>query len=43
MLDHGALVNLFNNIPVQFFDIENESDWCPKGELKNYIHGLKRV
>jgi hypothetical protein len=36
-------VNLQNNLPVQFFDLENEKDWCPKGEMINYIEGQKKV
>lgn len=43
MLDHGAMINLQNNLPVQFFDIENERDWCPSLELKDYIPGQKKV
>ena len=43
MLDHGALVNLFNNIPIQFFDMENEGDWCPRGMLQNHVKGQKRM
>ena len=43
MLDHGALVNLFNNIPIQFFDMENEGDWCPRGMLQNHVQGQKRM
>ena len=43
MLDHGALINLQNNLPVQFFDIENERDWCPSGELKKNVQGQKKV
>jgi hypothetical protein len=39
MLDHGALVNLQTNLPLQFFDIENERDWCPVGELKKNVPG----
>jgi len=43
MLDHGALINLHSNLPCQFFDIENEKDWCPQLELHNYIPGQKKV
>ena len=43
MLDNGALINLANNLPVQFFDIENERDWCPKLELKDFLHGQLKV
>ena len=39
MLDHGALVNLQTNLPLQFFDIENERDWGPVGELKKNVPG----
>ena len=39
MLDQGALINMQNNLPVQFFDIENEGDWCPKGELRHHVLG----
>ena len=28
---------------MQFFDLENEKDWCPKGEMINYIEGQKKV
>ena len=43
MLDHGALINLQNNLPTQFFDIENERDWCPALELRNHVVGQKKV
>ena len=43
MLDHGALINLQSNLPVQFFDIENERDWCPSGELKKNVQGQRKV
>ena len=43
MLDHGALINLQNNLPVQFFDSENERDWCPSGELKKNVQAQKKV
>ena len=43
MLDHGAMINLQTNLPVQFFDIENERDWCPSLELKDYLPGQKKV
>ena len=39
MLDKGALINMQNNLPVQFFDIENEGDWCPRGELRHHVLG----
>ena len=39
MLDKGAMINLQNNLPVQFFDIENENDWCPDFALKNFLPG----
>lgn len=32
-LDNGAVINLDTNLPVQFFDIENEADTMPKGPL----------
>lgn len=32
-LDNGAVINLDTNLPVQFFDVENESDTMPKGPL----------
>jgi hypothetical protein len=32
-LDNGAVMNLDTNLPVQFFDIENEADTMPKGPL----------
>jgi hypothetical protein len=43
MLDHGGLINLKNNLPAQFFDVENESDWCPDFELVNFLPGQKKV
>jgi len=39
MLDHGAMINLANNLPCQFFDIENERDWCPKLQLVDHVYG----
>ena len=43
ILDKGAIINLQNNLPIQFFDIENEGDWCPVGELKNNITGQRKL
>ena len=32
-MDNGAIINLDTNLPVQFFDLENEADTMPKGPL----------
>lgn len=42
-LDNGAIINLDTNLPVQFFDMENESDVMPKGPLTGQVEGMKRV
>ena len=42
-LDNGAIINLDNNLPVQFFDPENEKNTMPKGLLTGQIEGMKRL
>ena len=42
-MDNGAIINLDTNLPVQFFDVENEADTMPKGPLHNQVEGMKRV
>ena len=32
-LDNGAIINLDNNLPVQFFDPESEKNTMPTGQL----------
>ena len=34
ILEDGAIVDLFANLPCQFFDKENEVDLVPRGQLK---------
>jgi len=34
-MDNGAIINLESNVPIQFFDPENEVDTMPKGPLTN--------
>ena len=42
-MDNGAIINLDTNLPVQFFDTENEADTMPKGPLTGQIEGMKRI
>ena len=42
-LDDGCIINLENNLPVQFFDAENEGDLVPHGPLKNTVSGQKKI
>jgi len=42
-MDNGAIINLDTNLPVQFFDLENEADTMPTGPLSNQVEGMKRV
>lgn len=42
-LDKNAIINLDTNLPIQFFDTENESDTMPKGPLYNQVEGMKRI
>jgi hypothetical protein len=42
-MDNGAIINLDTNLPVQFFDPEDEMDTMPKGPLTGQIEGMKRI
>lgn len=42
-MDSYAIVNLETNLPIQFFDTENESDVLPKGPLSAQVDGMKRI
>jgi len=42
-MDSYAIINLETNLPVQFFDTENESDVLPKGPMHSSVAGMKRV
>lgn len=42
-LEDGALINLEDNMPVQFFDKENETDLIPHGPMKPTVQGQKKV
>jgi hypothetical protein len=42
-LEDGAVINLENNLPIQFFDKENEGDLVPHGQLKPTVFGQKKV
>jgi len=42
-MDNGAIINLDTNLPVQFFDTENEEDTMPRGPLTGQIEGMKRI
>lgn len=42
-MDSYAIVNLETNLPIQFFDTENESDVLPKGPLHAQVDGMKRI
>ena len=42
-MDNGAIINLDTNLPIQFFDVENEADTMPTGPLHNQVEGMKRV
>ena len=41
-LDNGAIINLDNNLPVQFFDPESEKNTMPTGQLSG-IEGMQRI
>ena len=41
-IDNYAIINLETNLPIQFFDTENEADVLPKGPL-NLVEGMKRI
>ena len=45
IIDHNAIINLENNMPVQFFDMENEVEAIPFGSLGNVsaVGGMKRI
>lgn len=42
-MDSYSIVNLETNLPVQFFDTENETDVLPKGPMTRHIEGMKRL
>ncbi len=42
-MDSYAIVNLETNLPIQFFDTENERDVLLKGPLHAQVDGMKRI
>ena len=42
-MDSYSIVNLETNLPIQFFDTENEIDVLPKGPMTKQIEGMKRL
>lgn len=42
-MDNGAIINLESNLPVQFFDMENEADTMPIGYLGELVEGMRRI
>jgi len=41
-MDNFSIINLETNLPIQFFDTENETDVLPTGVL-NMVDGMKRI
>lgn len=43
VLEDGCIINLEDNVPIQFFDKENELDLVPRGAMKPTVSGQKKV
>jgi hypothetical protein len=42
-LEDGCIIDLDNNVPIQFFDKETEGDLIPHGALKSTVAGQKKI
>lgn len=42
-LDKNALVNMESNLPVQFFDFQDDSNILPRGLFTNHVDGMRRI
>ena len=42
-LDNRALVNMESNLPVQFFDLQDDTNVLPRGLITNHVDGMRRI